>query len=153
MKDFKWIILLFLVVISLSSCVSIKKNQMDFLNKIDLAFSQKHIEKGNQSNPIIEFHILFKEPISPKILLKKIHFRNQEAVVVFVNNKEYSAHFSQHLATQDLILDKDSTKEYGNVAPIVTNPQLVLNPNEAVLEYKLKNKTYFFKFINMQERQ
>lgn len=69
MKEFQSFILIFLITLSFSSCVSIKKDQMDFLNNIDLVYFQKNTDISNQSNSIIDFHILFKEPISQKILL------------------------------------------------------------------------------------
>lgn len=153
MKEFKSFILILLIAISLNSCVSIKKNQMEFINNIDLVYYQKNREFVNQSNSRIDFHILFKEPFSPEILLQKIHFRNQKSVVGMVNEKEYIAQFFQPIVQQDLILDSDTKKEYGNVAPILKNSKLESNPNEAVLEYKMKNKTYFFKLRNVQERQ
>ncbi|WP_367756373.1 hypothetical protein [Flavobacterium sp. WC2430] len=74
-------------------------------------------------------------------------------MIVFVNNKEYIAPFSKRITQQDLVLDNDSKLEYGNEAPVITKPKFILSPNDAVLEYKMKNKTYFFKIINLKERQ
>lgn len=95
MKEFKSFILILLIAISLNSCVIIKRHQMDFINNIDLVYYQKNREFVNQLNSRIDFHILFKEPIPPEILLQKIHFRNQKSVVEIVNEKEYIAQFSQ----------------------------------------------------------
>lgn len=151
-KEFKKVVFILLLVISLSSCVSTKKQQMDFINTVEAVYYKNIINEGSSLNSRIDFHILFKESVPSKILLQKIHFRNRKSVVVIVNEMEYIAQFSQLESQQDLILYSDSKKEYGNVAPIIKDSNLELFSNEAILEYKIKNKTYFFKISNVQER-
>ncbi len=62
------------------------------------------------------------------------------------------AHLAPKHTNPDLILHKDSLKEYGNQAPIITKSKFVLKPTEALLEYKSNGKSYFFKINNPKEK-
>jgi hypothetical protein len=53
---------------------------------------------------------------------------------------------------QDLILDSDLLKEYGNKLPVIAKPRFDLQSNEAVLEYRKKNKTFFYTIEAIKER-
>ena len=50
------------------------------------------------------------------------------------------------------ILHKDPKKEFGNKPPIITEKiPFVLNDNEAVITYKVNNKTEYYKVFNVVE--
>jgi hypothetical protein len=53
---------------------------------------------------------------------------------------------------EDLIMDKNPAKEYGNKAPVVSKSKFDLKSNEAILEYKKDSKTLFYKILNVQEK-
>ena len=96
------------------------------------------------------FYISFNKNLDREITLQKVYFRANEAVIQELNHKDFVANFN---TKNDLIFDQNTTKEYGNNALSITKPKFQLQPNEAVLEYQMNHKTYFYKIINIQERQ
>jgi hypothetical protein len=101
----------------------------------------------------VNFYIEFNDPLSEEIRLQKVYFRNQQATMEIVSGKKYVAHFTPTAVMQDLILDSDGKKEYGNKAPIIVKPKFELNKDEAVLEYRKDNDTFFLKLTGINERQ
>ena len=83
----------------------------------------------------------------------KIYFQNQTAVVDEANTSTFVSHFKDKNKKEDLILDLNPAKEYGNKAPIIQKPTFDLKKNEAVLEYKNNNKTQFLKIRNIIEKK
>ena len=101
---------------------------------------------------MINFYIEFKKPLAATIKLEKIHFHNQESPVQEITKNVFVAHFYQSNKKEDLILDINPAKEYGNKPPVIQKTKLNLKPNEAVLEYKHDNKTFFYKISNVLEK-
>jgi hypothetical protein len=75
-------------------------------------------------------------------MLNKIYFRNQ-VYTCKVNDRNFVSHFYEFPINQDLVLDSNPLKEYGNKAT-VEKLKFDLQFNEAVLEY-MYNKTFFYK--------
>lgn len=146
MKEFKKIIGFFIITISLSFCAMKQEFQTGFPQEIKSAYFEKQAKGTN-------FYIEFKAPLSAAIKLEKIYFRNQEAKLNQVNRTTFVGKFYPNNGNQDLILDADSHKEYGNKAPVVEKPKFDLKAKEAILEYKNNNKTQLYKIINPKEKQ
>ncbi|MFV8374182.1 hypothetical protein [Flavobacterium sp. LB1P71] len=123
--------------------------QTEFPQEIKSVYFQKWVD-GEEANGI-DFYIEFKKPLSKEIKLGKIYFRNREMILKEVSKNTFVSHFYQKNINQDLILDSDSLKEYGNKAPVILKPKFDLKPNEALLEYTENKKTLFFKIMNAKE--
>ncbi|MDI5948504.1 hypothetical protein QLS91_05100 [Flavobacterium sp. LB2P84] len=150
MKVYKIIGLLFITAISLTFCAMKQELQTEFPQEIQSAFYQK-MKDGTDSGGT-HFYIEFKKPFAANIKLKKIYFHNQESSVEEITKNTFVAHFYQINKKEDLILDIDPAKEYGNKAPVIQKSKFDLKRNEAVLEYKKDNKTQFFKITNLIEK-
>lgn len=153
MEFFKKSIFLVLVVLCFSNCGSKQQRQMDFTQEIAQTYYQTQLVDEKQQVVRIYFYIEFKEPISEEFSLLKIYFRNKEAEITKVSDRKYLARFTHTVVREDLILDNQSTKEYGNKAPIITKGKFELNKNEAILEYQKNNETFFFKLRRIDEKQ
>lgn len=150
MKGYKIISFLFITAISLTFCAMKQEFQTEFPQEIQSVFYQK-IKKGSESS-VINFYIEFKNPLSANIKLEKIYFHNQESPVQEITKNVFVAHFYQSNKKEDLILDVNPAKEYGNKAPFVSKSKFDLKPNEAILEYSKDSKTLFYKILNVQEK-
>jgi hypothetical protein len=124
--------------------------QTEFPQEIQSAFYQK-MKDGTDSGGT-HFYIEFKKPFAANIKLKKIYFHNQESSFEEITKNTFVAHFYQINKKEDLILDIDPAKEYGNKVPVIQKSKFDLKRNEAVLEYKKDNKTQFFKITNLIEK-
>ncbi|SHN53396.1 hypothetical protein SAMN05444395_101520 [Flavobacterium fryxellicola] len=150
MKRYKLIGFLLITAICLTFCAMKQELQTEFPQEIQSVFYQK-VENGKESSKI-NFYIEFKNPLSANIKLEKIYFHNQEAPLEEITPKDFKASFLQSITKEDLIMDSNPAKEYGNKAPVLKKAIFDLNPNEAVLEYKQDNKTHFFKITNVIEK-
>lgn len=150
MKGYKIIGLLFITAISLTFCAMKQEFQTEFPQEIQSVFYHK--EKNGMESSVINFYIEFKNSLSANIKLEKIYFHNQESPVQEITLKDFKSTFLQSNKKEDLIMDKNPAKEYGNRAPVIEKSKFDLKPNEAVLEYKQDNKTQFFKITNLKEK-
>jgi hypothetical protein len=150
MKGYKTIVLLFIIAISLTFCAMKQEFQTDFPQEIQSAFYQK-MKDGIDSGGTY-FYIEFKKPLAANIKLEKIYFLNQESAVQEITPKDFESTFLQSNKKEDLIMDKNPAKEYGNKAPVIQKTKFDLKPNEAVLEYKKDDETQFFIIKNLIEK-
>ena len=150
MKGYKKISFLLITAISLTFCAMKQEFQTEFPQEIQSVFYQK--EKIGIEITGNHFYIEFKKPLAATIKLEKIYFHNQESLVQEITKNVFVAHFYQSNKKEDLILDVNPAKEYGNKAPVVSKSKFDLKPNEAVLEYKKDSKTLFYKILNVQEK-
>ena len=150
MKGYKIISFLLITAISLTFCAMKQEFQTEFPQEIQSVFYQK-IKKGSESS-VINFYIEFKNPLSANIKLEKIYFHNQESLVQEITPKDFKSTFLQSNKKEDLIMDKNPAKEYGNKAPVIQKTKFDLKPNEAVLEYKKDDETQFFIIKNLIEK-
>ena len=153
MEFIKKSVFVVLTVLCFSFCATNNQMQMNFPQEIAKTYYETLAVDSQRQAVGVNFHVEFKEPLSKDIHLQKVYFRNQEAIIEKVSDKKYVAHFSQTVMPQDIILDSDSRKEYGNKAPIIVTPKFKLNKDEAVLEYKKNNETIFFKLKEIKEKQ
>ena len=150
MKRFATLFSLFIFSISLTFCAMKQELQSEFPQEIQSIFYLKG-ELSNQEEGI-HLYIEFKEPLLSTIKLEKIYFHNQSAAVNEITTSTFVAHFKDRNKKQDLILDANPAKEYGNKAPVLEKSQFDLKSDEAILEYKNNSKTQFFKITNLIEK-
>jgi hypothetical protein len=135
--------ILFLVLVcSFISCGTNPDFQSQFPQKIKKTFVQKST-----------FFIEFDQPLSANLELISVHYNKQHAELQSASQLSFKGILKGTAAPTDLILDVDPAKEYGNKAPAIHQPQFKLEPNQAVLEYKLNRKTYFYKIQNVVIQQ
>lgn len=152
MGSIKKIVILILMAISLSFCVSKQRNQMEFQEEITDVYFQEVVGDELDSGSEIHFYIEFRKPLAKKIVLKKIYFNNLEASFKTEDNQHFVAHLYRLTTELDLILDRDSLKEYGNSAPLMVKAKFDLKENEAVLEYQRYNQTFFDTIKSIKEK-
>jgi hypothetical protein len=146
------VLVLILSASSLSFCALKQNNEMDFPQEIAATYFQKiNSDQGNAETAIV-FYIVLDKPIEQGTFLDKIYFKNQTAIVEKENDLTFVAYFQQVELNKDLILDRDSIKEYGNKAPVISNPKFKLEATEAVLEYRNNDKIFFYKIKGVKER-
>jgi hypothetical protein len=146
MKLFKKNILFLFVGIGLSFCASKERVQTNFPQEMASVYFQKWAGGRQETGVGIHFHIEFKQPLSKEIQLEKIYFKNQVVKVERESDTHFIANFYQKPKSQDLILNGEDPK-----APISEKPKFDLKSNEAILEYKKKDKTMFYKMKNPKE--
>ena len=150
MKQRIRIFFLFTIAISQTFCAMKQELQSEFPQEIKSVYYQKVV--GNSQDKAILFYIEFKKPLAPTIKLDKIYFHSQLATVNEIDKNTFEAYFKGINNNEDLILDINPAKEYGNKAPVIEKSKFDLKPNEAVLEYKKNKKTQFFKITNLIEK-
>lgn len=144
---------LLLLVVSLFSCASKPEYQSDFPQEIAKVYFQKTTKEPEKPVTEIRLYVEFSKPLVNDIQLQKIYFQNQQAKPVALDSKRYSAVFFKKEGTQDLIMDAEATKEYGNKPPVVSKPKFKLQPDEAMIEYTRNNTIHFAKITNIKERE
>jgi uncharacterized protein (DUF2267 family) len=151
----------FFFLLVISSCSSRKEpNNGELTNQIQNTFPQEiksiYVQKwiGGQelTGSGTNFYIEFQKPLSKEIQLQKIYFQNQEAILESESEAGFVAHFYQK-PKKDIVLDVDPTKEFGNEPPEIIKPKFSLQPNQAIIEYKINNKTLLFKISNIKEKE
>ena len=152
MKTFLQMVFLLLIVISVVYCAPKEDLKTSFPQKIKAIYFQKANDRNERDGSGTDFYIEFETPLSIDVQLVKIYFQNQEGNFEQATKNTFVAHLAPKFTNPDLILHKDSQKEYGNPAPIIAKPKFVLKPTEAVLEYKSYGKSYFFKINNLKEK-
>lgn len=91
-------------------------------------------------NPTIELDSLYFKNLSAKLEKDTISKQN-----MFIGNFTFSKH-------EDYILDRDSTKEYGNPAPDISLKNIFnLKSGEAIITYQFKGRTFYKKITNFTE--
>jgi hypothetical protein len=150
MYRYKIIVSLLMIAISLTFCAMKQELQTTFPQEIQSVFYQKG--KIGKESGVTHFYIEFEKPLAANIKLEKIYFKNQESAVEEITKNTFVAHFYPSNKKEDLILDIDPVKEYGNKAPVINKSKFDLKSNEAVLEYKKDNRTHFFKIANVIEK-
>jgi hypothetical protein len=145
-------IFLLLIIVNLVYCAPKEEMKTSFPQKIKSIYFQKRIDIKGAKGSGIDFYIEFETPLTKDIQLVKIYFQSQEAGFEPISKNIFVAHLAPKRTNTDLILHKDSRKEYGNQAPIIVKPKFDLKPTEALLEYKSNGKSCFFKIKNPKEK-
>ncbi len=101
----------------------------------------------------IHFKLAFSE-ISEGVLIEKIYFRGKEEIL-----KQNTQNPNVYLATfvdkpkQDVVLDSNPAKEMDNPRPSLTSESpFELKANEALVQYRKRKKTYYYKIEDISEK-
>ena len=130
------------LVLCLSFCASKAQNALTFPQEFKNVYFQKWIGGQELTGTGTNFFIELKQPLSKEIQLQKIYFQNQETLCQQLNDTIIAAYFHQKPSDKD---NNESSK--------TQKPKYDLLPNEAVIEYGLKNKTVFFKIVAIKEKE
>lgn len=92
---------------------------------------------------------------NPKIVLDTVYFRNMKAPLEKSkndSNETYVGHFTFPNKSNDMILHGDAKKEFGNQVPDISKKiPFDLKQDEAIVSYKIKGLTKYFKISNLTE--
>jgi len=133
-------VLFALMVFTMVSCSSSKEkseyktNSTIEVSDIESAYYQKWVAGIEGGGSGINFHIVFKKPLDANFKLEKVNFQSYEGVFEKISETEYVAKFNTQ--QNDLTLDVNPEKEYGNKAPV----EHILEPNEALLYFLIKSR-------------
>lgn len=142
-----------IAVLALIGCSSKKEVSANLPYEIETVYFQKWIGGQEQTGSGTNFYLQFKHPLPENSTLTKVYFQNKVSVFEKETPTTYLAHFYSQPANRDLILDGDSTKEYGNPAPDLPPKALSLLNNEALIELKEGNKTQQYKIVGIKEKE
>lgn len=122
-----------------------KASQQDDL-LLEEVYFQKWVAgiKGGGSG--INFYVLLKEPLQKGRVLEKVQFESYEGLFIKKSETLYVANIKTNI--NDLVMDEDPKKEYGNKAPSTK-----LNPNEANLFYNVNGKALIKNVENVKEKE
>ena len=145
----------FTLLIVFSNCGSIQeKNTIEFEQnppfKINEVYFQKWVAGIEEGGTGTNFHILFTE-INEGVVIEKIFFKEIEATLQqsYIDSNVFSASLQQN-TNRDIIMDSNSINEAKNTPPAPF--QFNLKDNEAILQYKIKDKIKFYKILNVSEK-
>lgn len=147
-----FLVLIFLLILNVS-CSSKKEVNTQLPYEIESVYFQKWMGGQEQTGSGINFYIQFKNPLPENKTLAKLYFQNKEGFFDKQDETHYTVRFYSKPQNQDLILDGDSTNEYGNKAPEITQPKFELQPNEAVLEFHNGNEIQHYKIVDIKEKE
>lgn len=102
----------------------------------------------------MHFTLIFSE-ISEDVMVEKIYFRGKEETLKqnAQNNKTYLATFVDK-PKEDVILDSNPVKEMDNPRPSLTSEiPFELKADEALVQYQKGNKAFYFKIMNITEKE
>jgi len=139
-------ILVAIVLIGLLSCSSSKEVQQDISENINSVYYQKWVAGIQGGGRGINFYVNLKTPLSEGNTLDKVQFETYEAIFEKESEVRYVARIK--IQQDDLILDENPQKEYGNKAP-----EVKLKPNEANLYFTIKGKQRVKNLQNVKEKQ
>ena len=127
------------MVFTLFSCVTKQNAQVVFSEKIAEIYFQQWIGGQEFTGSGINFYIQLEKPLDQNIKLEKVYFRGNEAVLNKENETNYKASFFQKN-------QKDKILKTENVLNQITE-------NQAILTYKINNKTLNIKVENIKEKE
>lgn len=138
-------ILLALITFTIVSCSSSKEVSPNLSENIESIYYQKWIAGVKGGGSGINFHVNLNLPLEGNIKLEKVQFDTYEGVFEKISETEYVANINTH--QNDLILDENPKKEYGNEAPKVS-----LKSNEANLIFSINGKEVIKNIQNVKEK-
>lgn len=93
--------------------------------------------------------VQLKDPLAMNIEMDSVYFDNKihKIIAKAPDRKEFEAFFPDNVFENDLILDSDPRKEFGNKPPQnkVKIP-FKLPENQCVISYRHKGKTHYYQF-------
>jgi len=142
-----------ILLFSCSSTGQISTNNLD--EKSPFKVMKSSYEKWVGGQPGVKGVMVNIEIDNPKILLDSVYFRNMKAPLSKSKSspkETYIGHFTYPNNSNDIILDIDATKEFGNQVPDISKKiPFDLEQDEAVVSYHFKGLTKYFKISNITE--
>ncbi|WP_338376080.1 hypothetical protein [uncultured Flavobacterium sp.] len=138
-------ILVVLILFSLVSCSSSKEISPNLTDNIESVYYQKWIAGVQGGGSGINFHVNLNLPLKDNVKLEKVQFDTYEVAFEKISETEYVAKINSH--QNDLILDENPKKEYGNQAPKVS-----LKSNEANLIFSINGKEVIKNIQKVKEK-
>ncbi len=115
---------------------------------------QKWFGGTQEAGSGIHFTLTFLE-ISEGVLIEKIYFRGKVEILKqnTQNTKTYFETFVDK-PKEDVVLDSNSVKEMDNPRPSLTSEiPFEIKADEAVIQYRKGNKTYYYKIEKITEKE
>ena len=146
---------LFFITVLFSNCNSSKNSNSTLSISqnppfiVGEAYSQKWMAgvQGGGSGTNIYFKI---ENIETGTSINEIYFRNKITKASLTTDNQYIGYYKTK-ENRDVIMDSDPKKEAKNIPP--KSFPFNLAENEAVLSYVFKGKYYYFKVMNILEKE
>lgn len=91
-----------------------------------------------------------------EMVFDSVYFNNKVTKLEFKqanSNKLVVGFFNRIRVKNEIVLDKNPTKELNNPVPNLQKFPFELNENEAVVSYKLNGKIKYFKISNLEKEQ
>jgi hypothetical protein len=124
-------------------CASKQDFQETMPQEIASIYYQKWTSGDAQIDGGFNFFVTFKKALPIDVVLKKVHFHNQQALFLKTSDTVFVASFKKQ-SKPDYNLSGDSKQEYGNKPPQILASSFKLKGNQAVLEYEKEGKIYFY---------
>ena len=147
-------VVLAFIVFAIISCSSSKENNKSKVKntfetaEIESVYYQKWIAGIQGGGNGINFHVIFKEPLDEEYTLDSVIFQTKNGIFEKISETEYLAKIDTH--QNDLILDENPQKEYGNKTPDDKN----LKSKDIIIFYRIKSsgKLKAFQIENVKEK-
>jgi len=133
------------------------KNDSNFISASDLPFRvlKANYKTWTNTNQKTEGYQLKITTNSKKFPLDTAYFSHFKSYFVANNENEnpmYVATFTIPQAENDIILDKNPQKEFGNKVPNISKESpFELNQGEAVITFFYKGEIKYYKIFNIEE--
>lgn len=143
-----------LFIFILSACATKQEYKTNPPSKIESIYFQNWIGGQAQTGGGTNLFLKFENPLPQGVLLFKVYFQEKEIEPEKRNETDYVARFTWKPSDENLILDGETNKEYGNKAPEINKPRFNLLPTEVVLEFKNNNnKSEYYKIVDIKEKE
>lgn len=138
-----------LMLFGIISCSSSKTQDIQKVtDSMESVFFQRWTAGIRGGGSGINFQVNLKAPLEKDETLEKVQFESYEASFEKKSETTYVAFIKTPSNQNDLILDENPEKEYGNKAPIVN-----LKPKEANLFFKINGKEVIKNLQNVKEKE
>lgn len=141
-------VILAFILTALLSCSNSKELELQKASEtIDSVYFQRWVAGIQGGGSGTNFHVNLKTPIEKDVTLEKVQFESYEASFVKISDTSYIAYIRTNSNQNDLILDENPEKEYGN-----KSPEINLKPNEANLFFTKNGKEFVKNLQNVKEK-
>lgn len=141
-------IILAFILIGIVSCSNSKDLELQKASDtIDAVYFQKWIAGVRGGGSGVNFYVNLKAPLEKDVILEKVQFESYEASFVKTSDTSYVAYIKTDGNQNDMVLDSNPEKEYGNKAQ-----DFNLKPNEANLYFRFNGKESIKNLQNIKEK-
>lgn len=141
-------IIITFILIGIVSCSNSKDLELQKASDtIDAVYFQKWIAGVRGGGSGVNFYVNLKAPLQKDVILEKVQFESYEALFVKISDTSYVAYIKTDGNQNDMVLDSNPEKEYGNKAPIEK-----LKPNEANLFFTKNGEEFIKNIQNVKEK-